>query len=258
MAMEPHTKIINAVAKRILAPKGFFQKGRSRVWLRDNGWFLTVVEFQPSGFSKGTYVNVAMHFLWGMQLSEEVPTISYDYGWERLKPPDVPSEFIAYYGNDESFAQQVEAMVKAAAKYAENYRNCTDLTYARRLICTGRMVDAGWREYDRAMLCFLSGNLAEGTRRMQYFLNTLQKRNVQWATDALKRCEQEILPRCDTPEAARQMVLDKIQETRAWYLSHSSFKQMSAEPYILKPYVAEKKKRNGFWKRFMPRRNHNT
>lgn len=252
MAMEPHTKIINAVAKRILAPKGFFQKGRSRVWLRDNGWFLTVVEFQPSGFSKGTYANVAMHFLWGKQLPEEVPYLSFDYGWKRLKPPDVPSEFIDYCGNDESFAQQVETMTNAAVKAAEEFQRCTDLAYARKLICSGRMLDDGWYEFDRAMLCFLSGDLAEGTRRMKYFINMLKKRNEQWerAENALQRCEQEILQRCTTRKAARQMVVDMIRETRTKYRSHPSFQRMCAEPYCVEEHMGRR-----FWKRFMPGRN---
>ena len=86
MAMEPHAKIINAVAKKALAPHGFFRKGSSRIWLQDNGWYLTMVEFQPSGFSKGTYLNVAMHFLWGVPLSEGAHVLSLDYGdkWEQL------------------------------------------------------------------------------------------------------------------------------------------------------------------------------
>lgn len=251
MAMEPHAKIINSVAKRILAPYGFFQKGRSRIWLQDNGWFLTAVEFQPSGFSKGTYVNVAMHFLWDPLPSSEAPMLSFDYGWERLKPPAAPSEFIGYCGNDEVFAQQVETMAKAAAKYAENYRRCTNLTYAKRLICFGRMVDAGWREYDRAMLCFLAGDMAEGTRRMRYYINMLQNRNEQWewAGEVLKRCEQEILPHCTTRKAARQMVLDMIQEARARYRSHPSYQGMNAVPYCVEAAI-----KDSLWRRLIPKR----
>ena len=243
MAMEPHTKIINAVAKQILAPKGFFQQGRSRVWLQDNGWFLTVVEFQPSGFTKGTYVNVAMHFLWNHLPSSDAPTISFNYGLERLKPPVVPSEFIEYYGNDELFAQQVETMAKTAAKYAENYKRCTNLIYARKLICSGRMIDAGWYEYDRAMLCFLMGDRVEGMRRMRYFVSKQQGR---WDMDFVAFFEKKILPNCDTPESAQQMLLDMIQETRASYLRHSSYCGMSAEPYRI-----ELKSQRTIWQRLM-------
>src|SRR5256885_11111558 len=55
---DPHSKLITAAAREILRPLGLFQKGRSRVWLDDQGWWLGVVEFQPSDWSKGSYLNV--------------------------------------------------------------------------------------------------------------------------------------------------------------------------------------------------------
>ncbi|RYF27535.1 MAG: hypothetical protein EOO23_07895 [Comamonadaceae bacterium] len=55
--------IANA-AKGALYPLGFRRKGRSRLWLLDRAWWLAVVEFQPSGWAKGSYLNVAAHWLW--------------------------------------------------------------------------------------------------------------------------------------------------------------------------------------------------
>jgi hypothetical protein len=40
------------------------RKGQSRVWFKDNGWWLGVVEFQPSSWSRGSYLNVAAMWLW--------------------------------------------------------------------------------------------------------------------------------------------------------------------------------------------------
>jgi hypothetical protein len=40
------------------------RRGRSRLWLKDNSWWLSLVEFQPSGWSKGSYLNVAAMWLW--------------------------------------------------------------------------------------------------------------------------------------------------------------------------------------------------
>src|SRR5205809_345161 len=51
-------------ARKTLVPLGFWRKERSRVWLADRDFWLAVVEFQPSGFSKGTYLHVAAHWLW--------------------------------------------------------------------------------------------------------------------------------------------------------------------------------------------------
>jgi hypothetical protein len=58
-----HSKIITAAARSILRPAGLVQKGRSRVWLDDHGWWLVVVEFQPSGWDRGSYLNVGATYL---------------------------------------------------------------------------------------------------------------------------------------------------------------------------------------------------
>lgn len=55
-----HNRVINAEAWRLLKPFGLTRKGRSRVWLDDHGWWLIQVEFQPSSWSKGSYLNVGV------------------------------------------------------------------------------------------------------------------------------------------------------------------------------------------------------
>jgi hypothetical protein len=59
-----HSKIIAQVAKETLTPLGIFQEGRSRTWIDDRGWWIVVIEFQPSGSSKGSYLNVGAMWLW--------------------------------------------------------------------------------------------------------------------------------------------------------------------------------------------------
>jgi hypothetical protein len=59
-----HNRAIALAAKAALAPLGFRRKGQSRVWLADQGYWLLVVEFQPSGWARGSYLNVAAHWLW--------------------------------------------------------------------------------------------------------------------------------------------------------------------------------------------------
>ena len=61
---EPHSRLLTEAARRHLRPLGVTQKARSRTWLDDRGWFVANVEFQPSGWSKGSYLNVGAHFLW--------------------------------------------------------------------------------------------------------------------------------------------------------------------------------------------------
>ncbi len=70
-----HSKIISRVAKETLAPLGVFQKGSSRTWIDDRGWWIVVIEFQPSGFGKGSYLNVGAMWLW-----HEQDHFTFDFG----------------------------------------------------------------------------------------------------------------------------------------------------------------------------------
>jgi hypothetical protein len=63
-ASSPHTKIINSTTRAKLRPLGILQKGRSRFWYDDRHWHAISIEFQPSGFTKGSYLNVAISWLW--------------------------------------------------------------------------------------------------------------------------------------------------------------------------------------------------
>jgi hypothetical protein len=60
----PHSEILAAVGRSHLASLGMQRRGRSRLWLKDNSWWLSLVEFQPSGWGKGSYLNVAAMWLW--------------------------------------------------------------------------------------------------------------------------------------------------------------------------------------------------
>jgi hypothetical protein len=58
-----HNKLIAEVAKQTLLPFGLKRKGKSRLYYDDNGWWCTIIEFQPSSFSKGSYLNVGVSWL---------------------------------------------------------------------------------------------------------------------------------------------------------------------------------------------------
>ena len=98
----PHDKIIANAAKIALGPLGLRRKGRSRVWFADHGWWLTVVEFQPSAWSKGSYLNVAAHWLWS-----ELGHLSFDYGGR-------VAEF-EEYASDEQFGVAASDLARRAA-----------------------------------------------------------------------------------------------------------------------------------------------
>ena len=55
-----HNKLIASAAKDALTPLGLKRQGKSRIWYDDHGWWSIVVEFQPSSWSRGTFLNVGV------------------------------------------------------------------------------------------------------------------------------------------------------------------------------------------------------
>ena len=115
-------RIIKQVCEEILLPLGVFQKGTSRTYIDDNGYFLTILEFQPSAYVKGTYLNVALHFLWN---GREALSLDFPFGQEvRIKG------FVEYQ-NDEQFTDAVTEYAKEAAAQVLFYRKLQDLSAAK-------------------------------------------------------------------------------------------------------------------------------
>ena len=120
MGNNPHNQIIKQLCKDILLPLGVFQQGSSRTYIDDNGYFFTVIEFQPSGFAKGTYLNVALNFLWN-----EREYIGFDFPFDsRIK------NFVEYQ-NDEQFTHEVTKYVQEAAEQVMFYRKLQDIATAK-------------------------------------------------------------------------------------------------------------------------------
>jgi hypothetical protein len=61
---DAHSRIIAAAARAELGSIGFRRRGRSRLWLADHGYWLNVVEFTPSRWSKSVSLVNAAHWLW--------------------------------------------------------------------------------------------------------------------------------------------------------------------------------------------------
>ncbi|WP_426361664.1 hypothetical protein [Streptomyces sp. E-08] len=59
----PVLRIITSAARESLKPLGLTQRGRSRLWIDDHGWWLAVVEFTPSRLA-GSGLYVGAMWLW--------------------------------------------------------------------------------------------------------------------------------------------------------------------------------------------------
>lgn len=123
MPIDPHSKIIRQLCKEILLPLGVFQKGTSRIYIDDNGYFFTVVEFQPSGYAKGIFLNIALHFLWN-----EREYLSFDYPFGAA----IRVRDFVEYRNDDQFTKEVTNYVREAASQILFYRKLQDPAIAKK------------------------------------------------------------------------------------------------------------------------------
>ena len=150
----PHEKLIAGAAKEILGPLGFHRKGHSRTWIADHGWWLNVVEFQPSGWAKGSYLNVAAHWLW-----IEQDYLSFDYCGR--------VESFSKYTSDMHFQPEASRLAQTAAKEAHELGQTFDSIEAAAMVLCAKERDlpqqarGGWSAYHAGMALGLSGRLCD-------------------------------------------------------------------------------------------------
>jgi hypothetical protein len=107
-----HSRLLIQAGREILRPLGLVQKGRSRTWLDDNDWWLGVVEFQPSNWSRGSYLNVGAMLLWR---HADDPFLYFAVGGR-------VDGFIEFE-SEEQFAPEAKRFALLAAEEAKRFRS---------------------------------------------------------------------------------------------------------------------------------------
>ena len=152
----PHDKIIADAAKSALGPLNFRRKGRSRTWLADHGWWLAVVEFQPSAWSKGSYLNVAAHWLWS-----ELGFVSFDFGGRVQEHVE--------YQSDAQFAPAASRLAEQAANEAQRLTQMfTSPEATADILLTEERIGrehgaGGWMAYNAGVIAALVGRTDAAT-----------------------------------------------------------------------------------------------
>jgi hypothetical protein len=100
-----------------LTPIGVQQMSRSpRRWTADRGWWLINVEFQPSGCSVGSYLNVGLQHLW-------IPKDHRVFEYSSRQPVNGYGRFVDLSGDNASAAHAVDALARSARAAAEAWLN---------------------------------------------------------------------------------------------------------------------------------------
>src|SRR2546430_15905825 len=119
------TRLLTRAARETLHPLGLRQRGRSRTWIDDRSWWLIVVEFQPSSWGLGSYLNVGVNWLWWAK-----DHISFDEGY-RVRWATNPvrlddtarhtADYLAYR-TDEQFASEIRGVCAVAVQRVNQLR----------------------------------------------------------------------------------------------------------------------------------------
>ena len=216
-----HNKIIKQAANSVLKPNGLFQKSSSRIWIDDNGWYLTVVEFQPSNWDKGTYLNVAVHFLW-----DEKDYLSFDYYIDdQCLPIHRVNGFIRFDGDADKFYSENQSLAEAAMKKVTEYRRFHDLKLAQRAILKHQCLHIIHTLYQKMMMC----GLCHDPNAVSYFDELhyeLLCSEIQWAKRYRTELANDIAPIIHNPELFFDYICKKIDRQRLFWSSKSSMKKM--------------------------------
>lgn len=201
-----HDQIIAKAAKDALGPCGFTRKGRSRTWMADHGWWANVVEFQPSQWSKGSYLNAGAHWLWSPS-----DALSFDYGGRLLEHVE--------YVSDEQFTEAALALANQAKREAlrlsEQFFSLlatTEILLVEERKLTQkerRQASAGWLGYNSGVAAGLCGQSNDADEAFSRVIDN-------FAPDSLLvRAAVDMARLLDNPQGFRSKVTEQIVQHRA-------------------------------------------
>ncbi|MFX1398250.1 MAG: hypothetical protein ACFFAS_14550 [Promethearchaeota archaeon] len=196
MTQQPHQKIILDLSRTHLRPIGLVQLGRSRTWLDDHGWWTTVVEFQPSSFRKGTYLNAGVNFHWYPQ-----HFLSYDLSYR--------APGFVEYDNDNQFEKGVRKYVDIALEKIEYYRKgLSDLKSASSFILKRTKGSWGfsWTTYHRANAYAISMKARKARSELMKIIKG--EAQYKWSKELQERAK---LLHCFLPENLDKYI-NKLRE----------------------------------------------
>ena len=149
-----HSRLLEKAAREILSPLGLRQKGRSRIWLDDRVWWMGIVEFQPSGFGKGSYLNVGCMWLWHTHSHIAYSRIDRIEEFQR-------------YESQAQFGRIAESLAHQAKDAIERYRKEFKDIKAVRQAYLRMPKRTFWQAYDTGVACGLGGDAARAVKSFE-------------------------------------------------------------------------------------------
>ncbi len=197
-----HGRLIAAAAKTALAPLGCKRVGQSRFWYSDQGFWTVSIEFQPSGWARGSYLNVGANWLWYPKS-----------GWGFSEDARVEDVGFIKFDDAAQFKPLIADMAARAAQEVlmrrEKYKSL-DQIYRHLL---PRAVRNGGRVYHAAVVAGLLGDMTVA-RQLFERLEGWVTFGQDW-TEEIKANGLALAKFADDPITFRSAVLEIIADVRA-------------------------------------------
>lgn len=214
-----HNKIINQAARTVLKENGLFQNGQSRLWIDDNGWFLILVEFQPSNWEKGSYLNIGINFLWA-----DKDYLSFDYGYRE-------HSCVSFKGDSEGFYNDMLSLAEMAMKKVFQYRQFKDIEFAKKKIIEANGFTSPSTElYNRMMIC----GLHKDKRATWYYkdlLNLTCNSQLPYEIQFHTELSENMAPIIRNADKLSEYINKKINSQREFWSSKSSMKKLISDNF---------------------------
>jgi hypothetical protein len=192
-------KLIATAAKDKLLPLGCQRVGRSRTWISDQRFWLIVVEFQPSNWEKGTYLNVGAMWLW-----RPFKGLAFDVGY-RI------ANFVPFLGAEHFSSAAADLATQAADEVLRLQREFGSLCAIYRYL-VDHTPETSRDIFHAAIAAGLVGEIDTARHLFQQFAK-VPVRAARWQTELLER-NSKLAAQIDQPFHFRSSVLDAIQECR--------------------------------------------
>ena len=201
--LEDHNSLIASAAKAALSPLGCQRKGKSRIWYADQRFWIIVIEFQPSSFSKASYLNVGAMWLWYAK-----DYFTFDEGHR------IPGHYVSFENVGQfrplaeklavRAAQEVETVRAKFTRLSDIYRHLLDR------IAQLKQEDSV-RQYHAAVAAGLVGDIATARQLFQ----KVAKWQVTPGEHTFLDSAVTLLPLLDDPVRYRSAVAAIVTDCRA-------------------------------------------
>lgn len=180
------------------------RKSSPRLWWLDQGWWLINVEFQPSAWSVGSYLNIGLQHLWN-------GVDHRTFEWSQRVPVGAHGQFAGLVGN-EAIVRSAAVAVGVAARQAVQawlVRLPDDHTHLRALVERG---GSGWDGFNAAIAAQLLGK-SEHARAAFHIVADDLDRSISWQRELADDCH-HLATLTASPAQFRTLIEDRTRATR--------------------------------------------